>query len=131
MEFLLTNAPLLLVSLFLFITFVFSIGEKLLDWKGSVIFYTQHFKGTFIAKIIPTSLVMVIVLEVIAVVLFVLGLYELFTVANYTFLFLGLLSCAITLLVLLIGQRFAKDYPGAMSLGVYFVITVLGLIVIP
>jgi len=131
MEFLLTNAPLLLVSLFLFITFVFSIGEKLWDWKGSVTFYSQHFKGTFIAKIIPASLVMVIMLEVITVVLFVVGLYDLFAITNYTFLFLSLLSCAVTLFVLLIGQRFAKDYPGAMSLGVYFVITVLGLIVIP
>ncbi|PCH77152.1 MAG: DoxX family protein [Flavobacteriaceae bacterium] len=131
MEFLLATAPLLLVSLFLCITFVFSIGEKLLDWKGTVTFYTHHFKGTFIAKIIPISLIIVLLLEFLTVVLFFIGLYELFTLSHYTFLLLALTSCAITLLVLLIGQRFAKDYPGAMSLGVYFVITILGLIVIP
>lgn len=131
MDTLLAIAPLLLVSLFLTITFVFSIGEKLADWKGTVAFYTQHFKGTFIAKIIPASLILVLLLEFITVVLFAIGFYELYELANYTFLQLAMSSCAITLLVLLIGQRFAKDYPGAMSLGVYFVITILGLIVIP
>jgi len=131
MELLLATAPLLLVIVFLFITFVFSIGEKLLDWKGTVTFYTQHFKGTFIAKMIPLSLVLVILLELITVVLFIMGLFDVFAVTVYTFLSLGLVSCASTLLVLLIGQRFAKDYPGAMSLGVYFLITIVGFMLIP
>jgi len=131
MELLLATAPLLLVIVFLLITFVFSIGEKLLDWKGTVTFYTQHFKGTFIAKMIPLSLVLVILLELITVVLFIMGLFDVFAVTVYTFLSLGLVSCASTLLVLLIGQRFAKDYPGAMSLGVYFLITIVGFMLIP
>ncbi|MBL4746548.1 MAG: DoxX family protein [Flavobacteriaceae bacterium] len=131
MNTLLAIAPLLMVGLFLFITFVFSIGEKLADWKGTVSFYTQHFNGTFIAKIIPASLIMVLLMEFITVVLFLIGFYDLYQLTGFTYILLALTSCAITLLVLLMGQRFAKDYQGAMSLGVYFIITVLGLIVIP
>lgn len=131
MDTILPVTPLLLVSLFLSITFIFSIGEKLGDWKGTVAFYTQHFTGTFIARIIPTSLVIVLLLELITVVFFILGFYKLILFNEYTLLFSALLSCATTILVLLIGQRFAKDYPGAMSLGVYFIITILGIITIP
>jgi hypothetical protein len=39
---------------------------------------------------------------------------------------LGVELSAIALIFLLIGQRLAKDYAGAMSLGVYFIITVGG-----
>ena len=34
----------------------------------------------------------------------------------------------LTLIFLLIGQRLAKDYAGAMTLAVYFIITILGLV---
>jgi len=33
---------------------------------------------------------------------------------------------AITLIFLLVGQRLAKDYAGAMSLAVYFIISIVG-----
>ena len=39
---------------------------------------------------------------------------------------LGVELSAIALIFLLIGQRLAKDYAGAMSLGVYFIIPVGG-----
>jgi hypothetical protein len=39
---------------------------------------------------------------------------------------LGMELAAIALIFLLIGQRLAKDYAGAMSLAVYFVMTVFG-----
>ncbi len=32
-----------------------------------------------------------------------------------------------TLILLLIGQRLAKDYQGAMTLAVYFIVTILGI----
>ncbi|PCI34781.1 MAG: DoxX family protein [Flavobacteriaceae bacterium] len=122
--------PLLVATVFLWITFTFSIVEKLMDWKGSVAFYQQHFKGTFVASIIPISLVLVVLLELISVLFMSVGLYQLIMLDLNETLFFGLVLVAFTLLVLLIGQRIAKDYPGAMSLGVYLVVTLIGLIFI-
>lgn len=130
MEFLQSLMPLLVATVFLWITFTFSIVEKLMDWKGSVAFYQQHFKGTFVASIIPISLVLVVLLELISVLFMSVGLYQLIMLDLNETLFFGLVLVAFTLLVLLIGQRIAKDYPGAMSLGVYLVVTLIGLIFI-
>ncbi len=127
MDFLQSVMPLIVVAIFLVITFVFSTLEKLMDWKGTVGFYQQHFKGTFVASIIPVSLVFVIVLEMISIFLMTVGLYQFLVLELNVLLFLGLVCVAITLLVLLIGQRIAKDYPGAMSLGVYLAVTLIGL----
>ena len=38
----------------------------------------------------------------------------------------GIELAALTLIFLLIGRRLAKDYAGAMTLAVYFIISVLG-----
>jgi hypothetical protein len=39
---------------------------------------------------------------------------------------MGVEICGVVLIFLLIGQRLAKDYAGAMSLAVYFIITLWG-----
>ena len=54
------------------------------------------------------------------------GIYQLFTSGAKEIALLGTELSAIVLIFLLIGQRLAKDYAGAMSLAVYFIITVLG-----
>jgi hypothetical protein len=40
---------------------------------------------------------------------------------------LGIELSAISLIFLLIGQRLAKDYAGAMTLAVYFIVSIMGL----
>jgi len=40
---------------------------------------------------------------------------------------LGVELSALSLIFLLVGQRLAKDYAGAMTLAVYFIITIIGL----
>ena len=53
-------------------------------------------------------------------------IYELYTSGAKEIALLGTELCAVTLIFLLIGQRLAKDYAGAMSLAVYFIITLWG-----
>ena len=55
-----------------------------------------------------------------------IGVYQLYTSELKEIALLGVELSAITLLFLLIGQRLAKDYAGAMSLAVYFIITLWG-----
>ena len=55
-----------------------------------------------------------------------IGVYQIYTSETKEIALLGVSLSAITLIFLLIGQRLAKDYAGAMSLAVYFIITLLG-----
>lgn len=115
-----------LILIFLTITFLISSVEKLSDWKGNVHFIKEHFKNSPLRNSVPLLLSIVLLTEVIACIFMCLGIYQMYTSTNKEFALLGVSLCAVTLLFLLIGQRMAKDYPGAMSLGVYFIITLFG-----
>ena len=54
------------------------------------------------------------------------GVYQLYTSEVKEISLLGIELSAITLIFLLVGQRLAKDYAGAMSLAVYFIISIIG-----
>ncbi|WP_439130841.1 DoxX family protein [Polaribacter sp.] len=123
----LSNYPTeVLLLLFLIITFVLSAIEKMQDWKGNVGFITHHFKNSPLKNNVSFLLGIILIIEIIAVVFMVFGVFQLYTTGAKEFALWGVELSAITLLFLLIGQRLAKDYPGAMSLGVYFIITVFG-----
>lgn len=124
---LLSNYPTeVLILLFLIITFMLSGAEKLLDWKGNVNFISEHFKNSPLRKNVPFLLAIIVILEALACVLMLVGLYHLYANGTKEMALLGVEICAVILLFLLIGQRLAKDYQGAMSLGVYFIITLFG-----
>lgn len=124
---LLTDFPTeTLILLFLIVTFLQSGIDKLLDWKGNVSFITDHFKNSPLKNSVPLLLGVILVIEIIAGVLMVIGIYNLATSGNTEMAFYGAVLSALTLIFLLVGQRLAKDYAGAMSLAVYFIITILG-----
>lgn len=115
------------ILLFLIITFVLSSIEKIVDWKGNINFIKNHFKDSPLKNSVPILLSIVLITEIIACLFMITGIYNLYTTELKTNALLGIELSALTLLFLLIGQRLAKDYAGAMSLGVYFLISVLGI----
>jgi len=115
-----------LVLLFLTVTFLQSGIDKLLDWKGNVAFIKDHFKNSPLKNTVPLLLAIILVLEIVAGFCMLFGIYELYTSGAKEIALLGTELCAVTLIFLLIGQRLAKDYSGAMSLAVYFIITLWG-----
>lgn len=124
---LLSNHPTeVLILLFLIVTFLQSGIDKLLDWKGNVSFISDHFKNSPFKNSVPLLLGIILILEIIAGVLMVFGIYQLYTSGVKEIALLGTELCAIVLIFLLIGQRLAKDYAGAMSLAVYFIVTLWG-----
>ncbi len=124
---LLSNHPAeILILLFLIITFLQSGIDKLTDWKGNVSFVKEHFKNSPLKSRVPLLLGTILVLEILAGILMSIGVYQLATIGATKIALLGVEICGITLLFLLIGQRLAKDYAGAMSLAVYFILTVFG-----
>lgn len=117
----------ILVLLFLIITFLQSGIDKLTDWKGNVDFITGHFKNSPLQKMVPLLLMTVLIFEIAASVLMLIGGYFLLAEGDAAVAKVGLEFAAITLIMLLIGQRLAKDYAGAMTIAVYFILTILGL----
>ena len=123
----LSNYPAeVLILLFLIVTFIQSGIDKLIDWKGNVSFIKEHFKKSPLKNSVPLLLAIILIIEILAGILMIIGVYQLYTAEVKEIALLGIELSAITLIFLLIGQRLAKDYAGAMSLGVYFMITVLG-----
>ncbi|AOW17895.1 DoxX family protein [Polaribacter vadi] len=123
----LSNYPTeVLILFFLIVTFVQSGIDKLLDWKGNVSFISDHFKNSPLKNSVPILLGVILILEIIAGGLMIFGVYQLYTSGVKEIALLGIELCAVVLIFLLIGQRLAKDYAGAMSLAVYFLITLLG-----
>ena len=61
-----------LIILFFGITYFMSVFEKLNDWKGTLTYYTNHFKTTFFIKYISPILIGIIIFE--SVVFILLGI---------------------------------------------------------
>lgn len=124
---LLSNHPTeVLILLFLIITFLQSGIDKMVDWKGNLNFIKTHFKNTPFRNSVPLLLSTILIIEIIASLLMLVGVYQIYTSGTKEIALLGVALSAVTLIFLLIGQRLAKDYAGAMSLAVYFIITLLG-----
>jgi hypothetical protein len=117
----------ILVLLFLIITFLQSGIDKITDWKGNVDFITGHFKNSPLQKMVPLLLLTVLIFEIAASVLMLLGGYFILAEDSSSIAKVGLEFAAITLIMLLIGQRLAKDYAGAMTIAVYFILTIFGI----
>jgi uncharacterized membrane protein YphA (DoxX/SURF4 family) len=121
MTLLLNNISEILLSLFLAITFVQSGLDKLFDWNGNLSWLKGHFENTPLKNVVPLLLGIVLVLEVVAGVLCAIGIYQLATVGESQAAFYGSVLSCLVLLMLLFGQRVAKDYDGARTIAIYFV----------
>lgn len=115
----------LLILLFLIVTFLQSGFDKVIDWKGNLSFIKGHFSNSPLKNMVPLLLALILIIEIIASLFMIYGIYELSTGVK-TFALIGVELAALTLIFLLIGQRLAKDYAGAMTLAVYFATTIFG-----
>ena len=120
----------ILTLLFLIVTFLQSGIDKITDWKGNVSFITDHFKSSPFKNMVPMLVGTILVMEIVASLLMGFGIYELVSVGEKSIALLGAEISAISLIFMLIGQRLAKDYAGAMTLAVYFIINVFALILL-
>lgn len=119
------NMASILILLFLAVTFIQSGYDKVMDWKGNVGWLKGHFAETFMRNSVPAALFVILVLELIAGILCVVGCIQLFTNGIRTFGFYGAVFSCVTLIFLLFGQRLAKDYDGARTIAIYFIPAVM------
>jgi len=98
------------------------------QWKSNLEFYNKHFGATFIKKKLKYLLVFILIGEIIC------GFSAIFAILHFLInenTFYGFFTCVLAsllLLSMLIGQRIAKDYPGAMNITVYFIVAIIGVI---
>ena len=124
MENTLNNITELLLLAFLIITFMQSGFDKIFNWKGNVSWLKEHFSSTFMANMVPLNVGIVLITELIAGILCVIGIYQLIANDDKTFGLYGAIVSCFVLLMLLFGQRIAKDYDGARTIAIYFMAAV-------
>ena len=119
------NITSILILIFLAITFLQSGYDKLFYWKDNVEWLKGHFSKTPLKNQVPLALANILVLELISGILCVVGCIELLMNNGRIFGFYGAVFSCITLLMLLFGQRLAKDYDGARTIVIYFIPAIL------
>ena len=119
------NIASILILVLLAVTFIQSGYDKFMDWKGNVAWLKKHFADTSLKNHVPLALLHITVLELISGILCIVGCIQLLVNDERTYgLYGGVFSC-ITLIMLLIGQRLAKDYDGARTIVIYFIPAVM------
>ena len=112
------------------VTFIQSGLDKLIDRKGNIEFFDSHFINTPLESMTNISLTILTILEIVAGLVCAYGIYHAIFEKNSIWIFYGLLLVSITIIFLFFGQRIAKDYEGAANLIPYFILTILGIIIV-
>ncbi len=117
----LNNATEILLLLFLVITFIQSGIDKLFDWGGNLSWLKSHFLKTAFKDFVPFLLGVLVFIEMVSGVLCAIGIVEILFANQNNIALYGSVFSSISLLVLLLGQRLAKDYDGARTIVIYFI----------
>ncbi len=124
--------PLIAVLAFLAILFTQSGLDKVFDFKGNMEWLTGHFANSPLAPLTKPMVVVLTLLELASGVISILAVVMLLNdAANaHQAVILALSLCSLSFLSLFFGQRMAKDYAGAASIPAYFVVALVGFILL-
>lgn len=92
---------IIIVLVFLAITFIQSGYDKVADWKGNVEWLKGHFSQTMLKNQVPQALFLILALEVLSGAFAVIGIIEILVNEGTQFAFFAAALSAITLLLLL------------------------------
>jgi hypothetical protein len=126
MENLYANITETLILIFILITFLQSGIDKAADWEGNTGWLKDHFSGTFLAGQVPLMVGIIMIIEIITGIAAILGIIWLIGYNDPSIALYACILAAVTLLMLLFGQRIAKDYAGAFTLTGYFIVVIIG-----
>ncbi len=119
----------LLTSVFLSMLFLQSGIDKLIDWQGNYKWLKTHFEDSYLKQLVKPMLTVITICEIATGAVSVIGAILLLVNGSHSIAFSGVIMAAFTLLLLFFGQRMAKDYEGAATLAIYFVLILAGLII--
>lgn len=118
----------LTIALFIAIVFVQSGWDKVGDRAGNLLWLKDHFKHTFLSGYVSNMLMVITVLEILSGILALFGIIFLLLFDSSSWIRYSLILSIVTLLMLLFGQRIAKDYEGAKTIVIYLATCLLGLL---
>jgi uncharacterized membrane protein YphA (DoxX/SURF4 family) len=119
------NTTSIFVLLFLAITFIMSVHEKIFHWQDTLSFLKTHFEKTVLKKQVSIITSILVVFELLAGLFCIVGIIQLLVNNGRLFGFLGAIFSCISFLFMLIGQRLAKDYDGARTIAIYYILACL------
>jgi|OM-RGC.v1.027179209 hypothetical protein len=110
-----------------FFTIVFGQSglDKALNFKGELSFLTSHFEKTVLRNMVPLLLTVIMLLEIATALVSIVAITEIYRAHHFGFAKIAGVLAATSLLSLLLGQRIAKDYAGAMTIVIYLIPTLL------
>ncbi len=126
MENISANLTELLILIFILITFLQSGIDKASDWSGNTGWLKDHFSGTFLAGMVPLMVAIIMIIEIITGFIAIAGIWQVVSDNETNMALYACVLACITLLMLLFGQRVAKDYAGAFTLTGYFIVCMFG-----
>ena len=118
----------LLISAFFAILFLQSGIDKVIDRKGNLDWLTGHFAKSPLAGMVPLLLGVITLMELAAGALSAIGCLMILLRHDPTIAFYGVVLSGLALLALFLGQRIAKEYPGAGTLVPYFLVVIAGIV---
>ena len=124
------NLEALLIVLFLIVTFGISLIEKLDNLKETISYISEIFKTSFIRNFVKPLITILMLLEVLTLFFLVVGIFQLYFQNEKEMALLGIVFSCFSIIYMLIGQRIAKDYPGATSLTIYFILSIFGIYIL-
>ena len=119
------NIASIILLVFLAITYLQSSQDKIFHWKENIHWLKDHFAETPLRNQVPLALLNVLILELISGILCTVGSIELALNSGRVYGLYGSIFSCITLIMLLFGQRLAKDYDGARTIVLYFIPSVM------
>lgn len=126
----LLSFPLFCVFIYFFILFFQSSVDKILNWSSELEWIKSHFGKSIFKSNVPLLLFTLTLLELATAILCLLSIFNFFIQIYDPLPFFALFFNSCTLICLFLGQRVAKDYQGAVSISVYFIINLIGLILL-
>ncbi|NNE16678.1 MAG: DoxX family protein [Saprospiraceae bacterium] len=118
------------VACFWAIVFLQSGIDKVFDFKGNVDWLKGHFEKSFLGKFTSPLVATLTVFELVAGGLSAYGLINFLMTESTQWIEIGLIFSMISLLMLIFGQRIAKDYDGAKTIAIYFGVALLSALVL-
>jgi hypothetical protein len=118
------------IGMFWAIVFMQSGFDKVFDWSGNLSWLEEHFKPTPLSPFVKPMLGFLTVIEVITGLISFVGVGIFIQNGNTWWITQGVILAMVAFLMLIFGQRVAKDYEGAKTIAIYFGIALLSALIL-
>ncbi len=116
------------ISSFIAIVFLQSGIDKVVDWSGNLSWLKGHFSKTVIGGMVTPLLGVLTLVELAAGAMGVVGVGCILCCEDPSCAYIAVILSLISYLMLIFGQRIAKDYDGAKTIAIYFGVSLVSLI---